>query len=256
MTRKKIPFLGLQFDNLSKKEILDRIEQFIQQKTPHKIFSPNVSLLIAARKNRFLKDVYDSCDLLPVDGMAIYYAMKIMGTPVKETAGTELLFYPLLEISQQKGYGVYMVGAKEGIVRKAVKELEAKYPGIRIVGWHHGYFDVANPPKELIHDIQETRPDIMLIAMTSPLKEKFVVSRMQDMNVPVTLGVGGMFDIAAGVVSFTPDWIRYLCLSWLYRLLQEPRRLWKRYLTTNSAFLWLFFITFIKKRILFVRTKR
>ncbi len=250
MAKDKIDFLGLQFDNLNKQEALDKIEQFIQEKTPRKIFTPNVSLLIAARKNKFLKEVYDSCDLLTVDGMAIYYAMKIMGTPVKESLSASLLFYPLLEISQQKGYSIYMVGAQEEIVQKAANNLRTEYPGIQIVGSHHGYFDMENPPRELIKDIQEKKPDIMLVGMSSPYKEKFVVSNLQDIKIPVSLGVGGMFDIAAGMADFAPEWIRVLCLEWFYRLIQEPRRMWKRYLTTNSAFLWLFFVTFLKKRVL------
>jgi exopolysaccharide biosynthesis WecB/TagA/CpsF family protein len=246
----KIKFLGMQFDNLSKKDALDTIEQYIQQKTPRKIFTPNVSLLIESRKNKFLKDVYDSCDMLTVDGMALYYAMKIIGTPIQESLSASLLFYPLLEMSQQKGYGIYFVGAKQEVVQKAATNLKEEYPGIRIVGCHHGYFEMENPPRELIRDIQEKKPDIMFIGMSSPYKEKFVVSNTKKLHVPVSLGVGGMFDIAAGKANFAPDWIRKICMEWFYRLVQEPRRMWKRYLTTNSVFLWLFFKALIKKRVL------
>ena len=97
---------------------------------------------------------------------------------------------------------------------------------------------------------KEKKPDIMLVGMSTPYKENFVVSNMQDMNVPVSLGVGGMFDIAAGEARFAPQWIRILCLEWLYRLAQEPGRMWKRNITTNPHFLWLFLIVFLKKRIL------
>ena len=204
-----------------------------------------------SRKDNFLKEVYDSCDLLTVDGMAIYYALHLMGTPVRESLSASLLFYPLLELSQKKGYRIYMVGAKEEIVPKAVDNLREQYPGVDIVGWHHGYFDVRNPPKELVNDIQEKKPDIMFVGMSSPYKETFVVSNMEEMNVPVSLGVGGMFDIAAGVAGFAPEWIRTLCLEWFYRLVQEPRRLWKRNLTTNTVFVWLFLVELTKKRLLY-----
>jgi len=256
MTREQIDFLGLRFDNITKQEALDKIEGFIRDKIPRKIFTPNVSLLVESRNDKFLKEVYDSCDLLTVDGMAIYYAMKILGLPIKESLSASLLFYPLLEISQEKGYGIYFVGAQEDVVQKAVNNLSVQYPRLRIVGSHHGYFDMQNVPTELMADIQEKKPDIMLVGMSSPYKERFVVSNMAVMNVPVSLGVGGMFDIAAGMADFAPEWIRKLCLEWLYRLVQEPRRLWRRYLISNSVFLWLFLCEFIQKRILFRRTAK
>jgi N-acetylglucosaminyldiphosphoundecaprenol N-acetyl-beta-D-mannosaminyltransferase len=186
--------------------------------------------------------------------MAIYYAMKILGLPINESLSASLMFYPLLEISQKKGYGLYFVGAQEDIVQKAVTNLRDQYPGLRIVGSHHGYFDMENPPPELIADIQEKKPDILFVGMSSPYKEKFVVSNMDVMNIPVSLGVGGMFDIAAGMADFAPEWIRKLCLEWLYRLVQEPRRLWRRYLISNSVFIWLFLGEFIQRRILFRKT--
>lgn len=250
MQRDRVPFLGLEFDNLNKEEALARIEEFIAQKTPRKIFTPNVALLIWARKDKFLSDVYNSCDIVTVDGMAIYYALKIIGTPVKESLSASLLFYPLYELSKEKGYKIYMVGAKEEVVQTAKKNLEEQYPGVQIVGAHHGYFDMENPPAELIEDIQKQQPDILFIGMSTPYKEKFLEANIEKMNIPVSLGVGGMFDIAAGEAHFAPDWIRKWCLEWLYRLLQEPRRMWRRYLSTNSVFLWLFFQEFIKKRIL------
>jgi N-acetylglucosaminyldiphosphoundecaprenol N-acetyl-beta-D-mannosaminyltransferase len=117
------------------------------------------------------------------------------------------------------------------------------------LGSHHGYFDMENPPEDLIRDIKEKQPKVLLVGMSTPYKEKFVVSNMQEMGVHVSLGVGGMFDIAAGEADFAPEWIRKCCLEWLYRLLQEPRRMWKRYLTTNSVFLWLFFKALIRRKL-------
>jgi N-acetylglucosaminyldiphosphoundecaprenol N-acetyl-beta-D-mannosaminyltransferase len=196
-----------------------------------------------------LKKVYETCDIVTVDGMAIYYASHILGSPLKESLSASLLFFPLLEICQKKGYGVYLVGAQDDVVNDAAKKLQQRYPELRILGWHHGYFDMEDPPKELIGDIQDKRPDVLFVGMSTPHKERFVESNIQQMNVPVSLGVGGMFDIAAGRAHFAPEWIRKLCLEWLYRLLQEPRRMWRRYLTTNSVFLWLLFREFIRRRL-------
>ena len=253
MTDTKVPFMGLNFDNLDLTGALERIEQFIAERKRRMIFTPNVALLVWSRRDRFLKDTYDRCDMLTVDGVAICYAMRILGIPLKTSPSASLMFYPLFQLSQDKGYRIFMVGAQENAVSTAVANLREQYPGAQIVGYHHGYFDMENPPVELITEIQKTNPYLLLVGMATPYKERFFVSNFERMNVPVSLGVGGMFDIAAGEAQFAPVWIRKLALEWLYRLLQEPRRMWKRYLTTNTAFLCLFAAEFVKRRILFIR---
>jgi N-acetylglucosaminyldiphosphoundecaprenol N-acetyl-beta-D-mannosaminyltransferase len=253
MTDNRVPFLGLYFDDLDLPGALARIEEFIAERKPRMIFTPNVALLVWARSDEFLRNTYNNCDMVTVDGMAIYYALKALRTPLKAPLSASLMFYPLFELSQEKGYKIFMVGAQERVVATAVDNLHEQYPEAQIVGYHHGYFDTENPPAELIREIQETKPDLLMIGMATPYKERFVVSNLAAMNVPVSLAVGGMFDIAAGEARFAPIWIRKLALEWLYRLLQEPRRMWKRYLTTNSIFLCLFFKEFIKRRILFIR---
>lgn len=253
MTDNRVPFLGLNFDDMDLPGVLARIEQYIADREPRTILTPNVALLVWSRTDAFLRNTYNSCDIVTVDGMAIYYALKILGTSLKQSLSASLMFYPLFELSQEKGYKIFMVGAQENVVTTAVANLSEQYPGADIVGYHHGYFDMENPPAELISNIQETKPDLLMIGMATPHKERFIVSNLAVMNVPVSLGVGGMFDIAAGEARFAPIWIRKLALEWLYRLLQEPKRMWRRYLTTNSIFLCLFFKEFIKRRILFIR---
>jgi N-acetylglucosaminyldiphosphoundecaprenol N-acetyl-beta-D-mannosaminyltransferase len=247
--KRRIEFLGLCFDDLTLTEALSQIERFIQERTPCKIFTPNVALLIWSRKDPFLRDVYRSCDIVTVDGMAIYYALHLVGTPVKASLSASLLFYPLLRIAEEKGHGVYLLGAKEQVLQAAVHNLRQQFPALRILGAHHGYFDVDNA-SDVVADIRRAAPDILLLGMSTPMKERFADRYLTAMNVPVTLGVGGMFDIAAGIARFAPTWVRRLCLEWLYRLLQEPRRMWKRYLTTNCAFLWLLQKELIRRRLL------
>jgi N-acetylglucosaminyldiphosphoundecaprenol N-acetyl-beta-D-mannosaminyltransferase len=244
----KTTMFGLPFDNLTMSEVLAKIDGFIRDGRPHKIFTPNVALLISSRQDEFLRRVYETCDLLTVDGMAIYYASRLLGTPIRESLSASLMFLEILKAAQHKGYRFYLVGAEEPVVRAAAENIEREYAGVTIVGWHHGYFDVNNA-ESVVADIRRTRPDILLVGMSSPLKERFVERNLARMEVPVCLGVGGMFDIAAGRCRFAPTWVRKMCLEWLYRLLQEPRRLWKRYLTTNSAFLWLVLKEIVKQRL-------
>lgn len=243
----KIEFLGLTFYNVTMKELLTIINDTIQNGNSIKIFTPNVALLMWSRKDSYLSGVYKSCDILTVDGYAIYYAMKLLNLPIKATLSPSVFYHPLIEQATEKKYKIYLVGAREGVVKKNVENLSEMYPGINIVGFHNGYFDVTSPPEELIEDIKEKDVDLLLVGMSSPLKEKLVEFLMEETNTKVYIGVGGMFDIIAGETQYAPKWMRVLALEWLYRLSQEPRRLIKRYLTTNSKFLFLLLKEIVRK---------
>ncbi len=138
------------------------------------------------------------------------------------------------------------MGAKPEVVEKAVENLQKNYPGIRIAGYHDGYFDPDHAP-QIAKAIQEAKPDCLFVGMSTPLKEQFLQKYIPEMDVPISLGVGGGIDILAGRYRWAPAWIRKLGLAWFYRLWCEPRRMWKRYLTTNTIFLWLFCKALIKK---------
>jgi len=178
----------------------------------------------------------------------------LLGTPFKESLSASLLYFPLMELAHRKGYRIYLVGAKEEILARCAENLQEKYPGINIVGKRDGYFNHEAPPEEFLRDVRAKKPDIMFVAMSTPYKERFLDANLEEMNVPVSIGVGGMFDITAGAATFAPSWIRKLCLEWLYRLIQEPRRMWRRYWTTNSVFLWLLLVELVRRRLMRRRT--
>jgi N-acetylglucosaminyldiphosphoundecaprenol N-acetyl-beta-D-mannosaminyltransferase len=238
VTEVKPDFLGLPLDRLTMGEAIERIEGFVRSGIPRKIFCPNVALLVWSRRNADLRRIYRDCDLLPADGMAIYYASRLLGDPIPEMVSGSLLFFKLLELAAKKGYRVYFFGTTQAILETAVANLRRRYPGLQIAGYRNGFFSQSEAPR-IAEEIRESRPDFLFVGMSTPLKECFVDTYQQVMQVPVSLGVGGSFDIAAGVYKFAPRWMRVLALEWLYRLIQEPRRMWKRYLTTNSVFLYL-----------------
>lgn len=247
--RDKVDFLGLPFDYVTVDQALERIDEFIRQGASHKIFCPNVTLLVWSRKNEELRRIYQECDLLPIDGMGIYYASRLLGNPVPEMVSGSLLFFKLIERASEKGYRVYLFGTTQEILDKAVHNLARQYPSLKIAGYRNGYFSHEDEPS-IVQEIRRMHPDILFMGMSTPLKERFVDRYLAEMGVPVCLGVGGSFDIAAGVYKFAPVWMRNLALEWLYRLLQEPRRLWKRYLTTNTIFLWIVLKAFVTNRLL------
>jgi len=251
--RDRVDFLGLSFDRVSLDEALARIEEFIQEGTPHKVFCPNVALLIWSRRDEELRRVYETCDLLPADGMGIYYASRLLGDPVPEMVSAVILFFKLIERAAEKGYRLYLFGTKQEILEKAVDNLRRQYPTLNIVGHRNGYFTPEDEP-QIVQEIARVHPDILFLGMSSPLKERFVERNLKQMGVPVCLGVGGSFDVAAGVYKLAPEWMKKLALEWFYRLMQEPRRLWKRYLTTNTVFVVLVLKAFVTRR-LFARVR-
>jgi len=242
----KVDILGMRFDPLTMDEALARIDGFVKEGGPHKIFTPNVALFIWSRSRPYQKRFYDSCDLLPVDGRGLYYASRLLGTPVPEVLSAVFIFFKILEIAPKKGYKLYFLGTKDDILNKAVEEARKKYPGIKIVGARNGYFDESDEAR-IAKDIRASGADMLFLGMSSPKKEDFVIRNLDSTGVSVCLGVGGSFDVLAGVYHLAPDWVAKAGIEWLYRLIQEPGRMWKRYLTTNTVFGYLLIKELIKR---------
>jgi len=230
-------FLGLNFHIVTFDQTIEQMEYFIQTKKPHMIFAPTVELAVRSKEDYYLKCIYNRSDLLMLDSYVIYYGAKLFRKPAIEPVNAARLMLAFLEVAYKKDYRLYLLGAKNDIVNKAVENIRLKYPGINIVGWHHGYFDFENYT-EVTQDIKDKNPDVLFVAMSSPLKENFISINLEKMKVPVCLGVGGTFDIIAGKCRMAPTWVSRAGLEWFYRLIQEPKRLWKRYTITNAKFLW------------------
>lgn len=241
----RIEFLGLKFDDLALDEAVARIEQFIKEKKPHMVFTTGAELMVRAQGSETLKEIYLSSDLLTIDSLGVYLAARLLGKPFREPmSGTQLMFR-FLELKANTGYRFYFLGSTEQILRKAIENLEARYPNLNVVGWHHGYFDFKND-SSVVAGIAEAKPDMLFVAMSTPLKEKFISKNLEKMDVPVALGVGGGVDVAAGCCKLAPRWLSKMGLEWFYRLIQEPGRLWKRYMLTNPVFIWLVLKEFLK----------
>lgn len=231
-------FLGLRFNNYTSLEVINILDNFIHSRKPHRLSTITAELAVRASEDKKLKDFYNNADLLTVDSFVIYYAAKIFGKPIKEPVNATRLFFEFLKVAQESGYRLYLLGAAQDVVDNAVATLKSKFPRINIVGWHNGYFDFDNNTK-LIEEIRKTKPDVVFVAMSSPLKEKFMDKNFDELGVPVLMPVGGCFDIVGGKCKLAPLWLSGLGLEWFYRLMQEPKRLWRRYLITNLKFLFL-----------------
>ena len=193
----------------------------------------NVAKLINMRSDAQLYDSVNQSDLINIDGQGVVLGARALGIEVPERVAGIDLFYQLLAMSEAEGYPVYLLGAIEDVLNKTVAVIHKTYPKITIAGSHHGYFD---DDKSIVSQVRDSGAKILFVAMSSPKKENFVNKWKNELGVNFVMGVGGTFDVVAGKVKRAPNWMQEYGLEWLYRVIQEPRRMFKRYLVTNFKF--------------------
>jgi len=230
---KRIDLLGFPVDNLTTDEILDTMNETIAANKKMQIVPINANKLYQVRENKKLAHILKSAEMV-IPEYAIVWGSRIIGTPLIEHVGGVMLMRAMLENSSKKNYKFYFLGAKEEIVKTMVEKLEQDYEGIRIAGWHHGYFE---DEKKMVQKINESGANILLAALGTPKQEYFLNTYKSMLNPSVMMGVGGSFDVFAGLRQETPSYLRH-GFEWIYRLAQDPRNLWKRYMTTNPYFVY------------------
>lgn len=248
MTNKdrRFNFLNLCFHNYSMDEVLTHLENAILKRTPAMVSTITAELVVRANQCQDLRKIYNNADLLTIDSFGVYYAARLFRKPAAKPVHATRLAFRFLPIMDNKAYSLYLVGAKEHILQQAVKNLKTRYPNVNIVGFHHGYFDIYNN-KNVVKDIKEKKPDVLFVGMSSPLKENFIANNLKEINVPVCMALGGGIDIMADKCQLAPVWVSEMGLEWFYRFIQEPRRMWKRYLVTNTKFIFLLIKEIFKK---------
>jgi N-acetylglucosaminyldiphosphoundecaprenol N-acetyl-beta-D-mannosaminyltransferase len=238
--------LGLEFDRVTVETAADELERHVHHRSPARITCVNVALYVWARSAPWLWQWYRGCDLLIADGMGIFYASRLLGEPTPGITNAVLLMYELLKRASVGGYRVYLLGTRADYLELAVSRIQERYPGVDIVGYRDGFFSLEEEPS-VVQEIVALRPDILLIGISSVRKEQFLQRNLDALGVPVCLGVGGALDVVAGVHRLAPHWIRVAGLEWAFRLMQEPRRLWRRYLTTNTTFAYLVLVALVRR---------
>jgi len=238
---------GVPIAAMTLEQALDRVDEAISARRRLQIGVVNAAKLVNMKRSAALRDDVLSSDLVFADGTAVVWASRILGRPLPErVAGIDLMM-GMLTRGHERGYRVYCLGARRDVLQGVVDHIGRQYPGVTVAGMHHGYFTAAEEER-VVADIVQASPDILLVAMTSPRKEQFLARWSRQLAVPVCHGVGGSFDVVAGVVRRAPEAWQRLGLEWLYRVKQEPRRLWRRYLVTNTAFIWMVFAALLRQQ--------
>ncbi|MCY1438840.1 N-acetylglucosaminyldiphosphoundecaprenol N-acetyl-beta-D-mannosaminyltransferase [compost metagenome] len=189
------------------------------------------------RDDAQLNESVRSCDIINIDGMGVVLGARFLGHQVHERVAGVDLFHELLAMSAREGLSVFLLGAKDEVVAATAEKVQALYPDLKIAGYHHGYF--WDDEAAMVEKVRVSGAQLLFVAITSPKKENFINHWRDQLGVTFVMGVGGTFDVVAGKVKRAPLWMQKYGLEWLYRVIQEPGRMWKRYLTTNSKFAWL-----------------
>lgn len=236
--KSRIEMMGCQIDNLTMEETLQTIEGFIHSGQPHQHVVVNVDKLVKASRDPELRRIINECALINVDGMPVVWASRFLGKGLKERVAGVDLFEALMKRSAEKGWRVFLLGAREVVV-SGVRTLYAqKYPRLVFAGYRNGYWQLEEEAG-VVAQIKEARADLLFVAISSPKKEHFLGRYQAEMKIPFAMGVGGTFDVAVGKVKRAPVWMQNTGLEWFYRFLQEPRRMFKRYFVDDMAFFWL-----------------
>lgn len=241
--------LGVPISALTMDDALDRVDEAIAPRSRLRIGVVNAAKLVNMRRDAALRQDVLSSDLILADGMSVVWASRLLGRPLPERVTGIDLMLGMLRRGARKGHRVYCLGATQEVLDRVAAHIAADYPGLQLAGRHHGYFGPAEEPV-VAADIAAARADILFVAMTSPRKERFMARWGDQFGVPVCHGVGGSFDILAGKVRRAPQRWQRLGLEWLYRVKEEPRRLWRRYLVTNTVFCAIVLSELVRRRLL------
>lgn len=227
--------LGCEIDAVTMEEALARVEDVIERRGYAQHMAVNAAKLVAARDDPRLREIIARSELVTADGQAVVWASRFLGEPLPERVAGIDLMTRLLARAEQRGWRVYLLGARPAVLEKTTERIRERHPRLRLAGSRDGYFAGAEEPA-LIGEIAAANADILFVGMSSPRKEYFLAAHGHALSVPFVMGVGGSFDILAGRTRRAPLLLQRLGLEWLFRLVQEPRRLVRRYAATNAAF--------------------
>lgn len=227
---------GLDIEAVTQEEVVEECRAALDDRRRLLIGVVNAAKVVNLRRDALLRDSLLECDIIVADGQSVVWASRLLRRPLPERVAGCDLFEALLGVAEKDERSVFLLGAKPEVLHLLQIKLAARFPQLRIAGARDGYFR-DDEHGAVAHQIRESRADMLFLGITSPKKEIFLGRYANELDVPILHGVGGSFDVLAGVTKRAPLRWQKLGLEWGYRTLQEPRRMWKRYLTTNTRFI-------------------
>ena len=228
--------MGCPLDAVSMAETVELVRGAISAAQPFVHASLNAAKVLAARRSPELRVALERCALVTADGQGVVWAARLLGHPVPERVTGIDLMEELLARAAHDGWSVFVLGARQEVLDVALAKIRERFPGIRVVGSHHGYFS-AGEEAEVVGRIVAVRPELLFVALETPAKELFLERHIDRLSPVFAMGVGGAVDVFAGRKKRAPGWLQRSGLEWFYRFLQDPRRLAGRYIVGNARFM-------------------
>ena len=241
MMRKLLIILNVPIDDLNMAEALERLDEFIavgrETGKGHQVATVNADFAVKALRDPELRYLLQEADMATADGMPLVWGARLLGVPMEGRVTGADMVPALAERAAQKGYSLYLLGAAPGVAAHAGAIMQEKHPGLKIVGvCSPPYGPILEMDRSILDDIKAAKPDILLVAFGNPKQEKWIGMYGRELGVPVMIGIGGTLDFIAGETKRAPEWMQKSGLEWVFRLAQEPRRLWRRYVVDLTAF--------------------
>jgi N-acetylglucosaminyldiphosphoundecaprenol N-acetyl-beta-D-mannosaminyltransferase len=234
----RIKICDIPVDVFTMKDTIALIDKAIVEKRAIHHVVINAAKVVNAQKDEALRESIVSCDIINADGQAIVWASRFLGKPLPERVAGIDIMANLVKLAAEKKYRIFFLGAKEDVVKQVVEVYTKMYGKDIIAGYRNGYF-TKEEEQDVAKQIADSGASILFVAMSSPKKEIFLNTYKNLIQTPFIMGVGGSFDVVSGLVKRAPVWMQKWGLEWFYRVIQEPRRMWKRYLFGNSEFIYL-----------------
>ena len=215
--------LGVQVDIVTMREAVERAETYMAKRTGALVATANAEMIMRATRDNELKKILNEAAMVVPDGAGTVWAAHHLGYVMPERVAGYDLAQELMRLAPEKNRRVYFFGSAPGVAVKAKAKAEKLYPGINIVGVRDGYFSAADEA-QIIADIKDAAPDLLLVALGVPKQEKWLAKHLQELEVPLAIGVGGTLDVMAGVMKRAPEWMQKAKLEWLFRAMLQPQR--------------------------------
>ncbi|HHP7240728.1 MAG TPA: WecB/TagA/CpsF family glycosyltransferase [Cyclobacteriaceae bacterium] len=237
-TNEVIYLQGVKINNLTSDQLNETVKKLVETSANRAlILNVNIHAMNIAHKHQWFKDFLNCSSITFCDGEGVRLAARIMGIFIKEKITYNRWIWNLLKLIQSNGYSIYLMGSKDATIKKAVEKINEDYPGINVAGYRNGFIEDDEDLKATIKTINDAEPNILLLGMGMPVQEKWLMQNKEKVNFNITLTGGAVFEYIAGNTRMTPNIFYTLKLEWLYRFLQEPRRLFKRYFVGNPIFI-------------------
>ncbi|MCS7303668.1 MAG: WecB/TagA/CpsF family glycosyltransferase [Thermoguttaceae bacterium] len=228
----EVEVLGLRLARMSFAQTVDRVEWLIRQGKPSFFITANLHYALLCQQDARLQRVNQKAAFLTADGMPLVWISRLLGQPIPERVTGADLLWALCQRAAQRDYGVFFLGGQPGVAQRAASLLQARYPGLRIVGMEAPLFEQLgrNEHAQLVHRIRQAKPDLLFVALGQPKGELWLAEHIEQLGVPAAVQIGAGLDFVAGRQRRAPGWIRQIGLEWFWRFLCEPGRLGPRYL--------------------------